>query len=87
MFIFLYIKVNFLLFLGYTYSGDNMSSLKKIRLKYGYTCDDMARKLNISKPYYWQIENGQRKLSYQMAVKISSIFKMKPDEIFYKEYK
>ena len=53
----------------------------------GITCDDMAIKLGISKPFYWQIENGKRNLSYKMAVKIASIFKMKPDDIFYKYFK
>ena len=47
----------------------------------------MAIKLGISKPFYWQIENGKRNLSYKMAVKIASIFKMKPDDIFYKDFK
>lgn len=64
-----------------------MEKLKKIRVKSGLTCGDMAKKLDISKPFYWQIENGKRNLSYKMAVKIASIFKMKPDDIFYKEFK
>lgn len=64
-----------------------MEKLKKIRIKNGLTCVDMAIKLGISKPFYWQIENGKRNLSYKMAVKIASIFKMKPDEIFYSEFK
>ena len=47
----------------------------------------MAIKLGISKPFYWQIENGKRNLSYKMAIKIASIFNMKPDDIFYKDFK
>ena len=36
---------------------------------------------------YCQIENGQRRLSYQMAVKIAKIFNLKPDDIFYNTFK
>lgn len=46
----------------------------------------MAKKLNISKTYYWQLEHGQRRLSYEMALKIAQIFNKKPDDIFYTEY-
>lgn len=61
--------------------------LKEIRLKKNYTCEQMAHMLNISKPFYWQIENKKRTLTYNMAYKISKIFNVKPDYIFYDEYK
>lgn len=64
-----------------------MIELKKIREKKGFTYAKMAKLLNISSVYYWQIENDKRKLSYLMAVKISNIFKLKPDDIFYKDFK
>ncbi len=64
-----------------------MNKLKEIRMKNKYSCQKMAEILNISKPFYWQLENQKRKLSYVMAVKIAKIFKMKPDEIFYQEFK
>lgn len=57
--------------------------LKKIRKKYNYTIYDMARLLKITPSFYSQIENKKKRLFYDMAVKISSIFNMKPDEIFY----
>ena len=60
-----------------------MYQLKKLRLKYGYTCKQMADFLKISNPYYWQLENGKRRLTYQLAVEISAIFGMKPDQVFY----
>lgn len=47
----------------------------------------MADLLNISKCYYWQIENMQRGLTYQMALKIALIFDTKPDDIFLEEFK
>ena len=64
-----------------------MKYLKELRKKNKYSCQDMADMLNISKCFYWQIENYKRKLSYDMAIKIANIFNKKPDEIFYEEYK
>ena len=46
----------------------------------------MAEMLKISKPYYWQLEHGHRRLTYEMAVKIARIFDTKPDDIFYKDF-
>lgn len=64
-----------------------MEILKTLRLKEHYTHQDMANILGISKAFYWQIENKKRTLSYKMAVKIASVFKKKPDEIFLDEFK
>ena len=64
-----------------------MKQLKKFRIKNGLTCQTMADCLQISKSYYWQIENNHRKLSYEMAMKIANIFKTTPDNIFYNEFK
>ncbi len=64
-----------------------MHELKEIRKKHHLTCEEMAEKLNISKPFYWQLENDKRRLSYDMAFKIAKIFKKKPDDIFYKAFK
>lgn len=63
------------------------SNLKKLRLKNNYTSRYIADLLGISKPFYSQIENGRRRLTYDMAVRIAKIFKMKPDEIFYEDHK
>ena len=64
-----------------------MNNLIKIRKKHKYTCTYMAEQLKISKPFYWQIENKKRRLSYDMAIKIASIFELKPDDIFFKDFK
>ena len=63
------------------------SKLKELRRKYNYTCDDMAKMLHISKPYYWQLENKKRRLFYDTATRIALIFDLKPDDIFYEEFK
>jgi len=60
----------------------DMSNLKRIRKENGYTIYDMAKKLDITPSYYSQLENKKRRLFYDMAYKIASIFNMKPDSIF-----
>lgn len=57
--------------------------LKKTRVNQGFTIYDMSKILHISPAYYSQIENKKRRLSYDMAVLISNIFDLKPDDIFY----
>ena len=60
--------------------------LKEMRIKNHYTSKIMAEKLKISKPFYSQLENDKRKLTYDMAIKIAKIFNTKPDKIFYEEH-
>lgn len=64
-----------------------MKRLKELRIKLGLTVSEMAKLVGISSTYYWQIENKDRRLYYELAVKISKVFNKKPDEIFYEEYK
>ncbi|OXS77918.1 helix-turn-helix transcriptional regulator [Domibacillus enclensis] len=59
-----------------------LERLKKERNSRGLSCQQVADKVNISKEYYWMIENGKRRLTYELAVKIASVFKKKPDSIF-----
>ena len=63
-----------------------MIFLIKLRKKNKISSTEMARKLGISKTFYWQIEHGERRLSYEMALKIANIFNLKPDDIFYKSF-
>lgn len=60
--------------------------LRDLRVNSGYTVQRMAEILEISKAYYWQIENNKRNLSYRLAIRIGNAFKMKPDEIFYDDF-
>lgn len=46
----------------------------------------MAEQLGISKPFYCQIENQSRRLSYDMAVRISAVFHKKPDQLFFEDH-
>lgn len=63
-----------------------MEKLKECRIRNHYSFNYMAKQLGISKTYYWQLEHNQRRISYEMAIKIASIFNKKPDEIFYSEF-
>lgn len=60
-----------------------MHKLFEQRKNKKYSCEYMAKLLGISKTYYWQIENCKRRITYNMALEISKIFKLKPDDIFY----
>lgn len=60
-----------------------MERLKQKRIEKGLSFQAMASLLGISKTYYWQIEHGLRRLSYDMAIKIAAVFNLKPDELFY----
>ncbi|MDD4027489.1 MAG: helix-turn-helix transcriptional regulator [Bacilli bacterium] len=56
------------------------------RRENNYTHMQMANMLDISKSYYCQIENNKRKLTYDMAYRISKILKCKPDDLFYDSF-
>ena len=64
-----------------------MEKLKKLRKEKNYALNDMAKLLNISKTFYWQLESEKRRLSYNMAIKIADIFSLKPDDLFYDAFK
>lgn len=64
-----------------------MTKLRKIRLQTNLSCNDMSKRLHISKTHYWQIEQKRRRLYYDMALRISDIFGIKPDSLFYEDYK
>lgn len=64
-----------------------MENLKKLRIEKNLTVLSISKIIGISPTYYWQLENGKRRLYYELAVKIAKIFNKKPDEIFYEDYK
>jgi putative transcriptional regulator len=63
----------------------NTSYLKELREKKGLTYEAMAKKLGMSKAFYWQLEHNNRRLSYDTAKEIAKIFDLKPDDIFFKD--
>ena len=61
--------------------------LEKQRIAKDLSITDMAKALNISKVYYWQIENNKRRLYYDLAFKIAEILETTPDKLFYYQFK
>lgn len=59
------------------------SKLQQLRIKSGYTYQQMADMIGVCKAYYWQLEHNNRRLYYDIAKKIASVFDLKPDAIFY----
>lgn len=64
-----------------------LKKLKQIRISKNISIRDMAKSLGVSKSMYSYIENGDKRLSYDIAVKISSFFDMSPDQIFQDDFK
>lgn len=61
------------------------NKLKMMRTKNKMTTREVASRVGISKPFYCQLENCKRRLSYDTALKIASVFNVKPDYLFYDE--
>ena len=59
------------------------NKLKEVRMNRKMTTREVAEKVGISKPFYCQIENCRRRLSYDTAIKIANVFGVKPDYLFY----
>lgn len=61
--------------------------LQNLRKEHNMSYENVAKEIGICKAYYWQIENGNRRLYYDLALKIANVFNLKPDELFYDYYK
>lgn len=59
-----------------------LEKLIELRKQKGLTCQQVAEKIGISKEYYWMIEKGKRRLTYNRAVEIADVFETSPDNIF-----
>lgn len=60
-----------------------LDKLKQMRIDEGFTYKMVADEIGVTKEYYWMIENGKRRLSYELAVKIARVFNTSPDNIFF----
>lgn len=60
-----------------------LTELQNARKKSNYSCQTMANKLGICKTYYWQLEQGKRRLLYSLAIDIAEILKCTTDDLFY----
>ncbi|MGO2892452.1 MAG: helix-turn-helix transcriptional regulator [Enterococcus devriesei] len=59
-----------------------LQKLESVRKEQGKTFQQVADEAGLSKEFYWMIEKGKRKLSYENAVKIALVFDREPDDIF-----
>ena len=62
---------------------DCYQKLRDLRNKNNISYEKIAKDLNMSTSYYWQLENKKINLYYITAVKIAKYFNKKPDDIFY----
>lgn len=60
-------------------------TLKEIRLEHGLGQKFMSEQLGVSKPHYCNLENGNRRLSYGMAVKIAAVLNVPLQDIFFEK--
>jgi len=63
----------------------SIKNLKLLRKALKLSQENMARKLNISNSYYSHLESGKRKISLDLAYKISCIFNLTIEEVFFAE--
>ncbi|SDZ18822.1 helix-turn-helix transcriptional regulator [Tindallia californiensis] len=59
-----------------------MEKLRELRRKANITQLDMSKRLGISESYYCQLENGSRRMSLAVAIKISEILNATVEDIF-----
>ena len=59
-----------------------MGFLREQRDKLELTCEELAKELEISKSYLYQMETGYRNPSWQMAVRLAEKFNCSLDEIY-----
>lgn len=59
-----------------------VSRLKEMRLKHKKTLQQLAQETNVTKAHLSQIENGKRRPSYVLAIRIAEALSTTPDKIF-----
>lgn len=64
-----------------------METLRRYRERNGYSFQKMADLVGISKAFYWQIEHNQRRMTYELSMRIAKVFDLKPDDLFYEDMK
>jgi len=58
-------------------------ALKYIRVLNGYNINDLSKKIDISKSYISEIENGKKETTLKIINKYSEYFKLKPSVILF----
>jgi len=70
-------------FTGYTHTVTNINGLQTFRKEKKLTVRDISLQLEISESYYYKIESGIRKPTYEFIRKFKEVFKVNVDEIFF----
>lgn len=60
-----------------------LQKLKQKRIEKGWTCEEVANKVGITKMHYWYIENDKRNLKIDLALKIANALKEDPKDLFF----
>lgn len=56
-------------------------SIKQCRVSRGYTQEDIAEKMGLSKQFILQLENGDRKIPVDRLIQMADIFECSLDEL------
>jgi putative transcriptional regulator len=56
-------------------NGGDMNNLKKYRVKAKITAENLAKKVGITKPYVYMLENGTSDPTLKLAYKIADTLK------------
>ena len=64
-----------------------LNRLRDERKKKKLNTTEVALYLGISQSMYSYIEIGRERLTYDIAVKLSKLFNLSPDELFYDDFK
>ena len=67
-------------------NNPELKKLREERKKKGWLIKDVAKIVGVSNSMYGYIESGDKRLSYDMAVKLADLFECTPDELFYKDF-
>ena len=59
----------------------NNSLLRRTRKKHKYSAEQVAEILGISVSFYYNVENGQRGLTNEMAVRLANLYGVSVDSI------
>ncbi|KEK24733.1 helix-turn-helix transcriptional regulator [Bacillus gaemokensis] len=60
-----------------------LQKLKRKRIEKGWTYEEVANKVGITKMHYWYIENNKRNLKIELALKIAIALEEDPKELFF----
>lgn len=60
------------------------NNIKLFRAKMGYTQEDLAQKVNVTRQTIISLEKGSYTPSLELAFKLSDVFQVPIEEIFYR---